>query len=104
MAIYKNITSATTVDLINKNAGSGNINCINISNYGAQQATILLFVEDATAAETTNPGNNKFYYLTTIMPGVTNLKLNENISFNSSIYNLRISVVGLTPRISVIIT
>ena len=103
MAIYKDITSATTVDLINKNAGSGNINCINISNYG-QQASILLFVEDATAAETTNPGNNKFYYLTTVIPGFTSLKLNENISFNSSIYNLRITVIGTTPRISVIIT
>tara|TARA_R100001460_G_scaffold14182_1_gene31890 strand:- start:2139 stop:2453 length:315 start_codon:yes stop_codon:yes gene_type:complete len=104
MAIYKNITSATTEDLIKKNAVKGNVNCINLTNFGAQPATVSLFTEDAVAAETTNIGNNKFFYINTIIPSNTTLQLDKNLSFDSRIYNLRITIVGTAPKISVLIT
>lgn len=105
MAIYKNITSATTTDLINKNRGGGGISSMSISNHSdSNNCTIDVFIEDSTAAMTTNVGNVKFHFINKVeIPVGASLVLNDNLGFDSSIYSLRITTVGTSPLISVII-
>tara|TARA_R100000458_G_C8130112_1_gene145499 strand:+ start:246 stop:635 length:390 start_codon:yes stop_codon:yes gene_type:complete len=107
---YKNITTTGTSDLIGRsstgvqtsigNFGSGTrsgnpgaISKILITNADNQVANnVSVFLEDAAASTSTNAGNNKYYLLgegTYIPVGVT-LVLEDNVSFDASVYALRI--------------
>lgn len=106
MAIYKKITSATTEDLITKGGQQGgSINSVLISNYSdANVVTISLFLEDAAASESTNPSNNKYFYIANlVMPIGTSIKFDDIGFFDSKKLNLRITVQGTSPLVSVII-
>ena len=85
MAIfYKNISSIATTTLITKgSSNSGGIRKITIANKAtATSNEILLDLHD---------GSNTFTILRTDMPPKTTLVLDDNLSFNSSVYNLRIT-------------
>ena len=107
---YKNITTTGTSDLIERsdtgvqnsigNFGSGTrsgnpgaISKILITNADNQVANnVSVFIEDAAASASTNASNNKYYLLgegTYIPVGVT-LVLEDNVSFDASVYTLRI--------------
>tara|TARA_X000001388_G_scaffold23862_1_gene16379 strand:+ start:282 stop:602 length:321 start_codon:yes stop_codon:yes gene_type:complete len=105
MAIYKNLTSATTHDLISKNKKGGDIQKISITNYsGSNAATVSIFIEDAAASESTDASNNKYYFISTlVIPVGTSFVLEDVLSFNTSIYHLRALIAGTSPLISVII-
>ena len=84
MAIYKNISSPTTTTLITKDSGvGGGIQKITIANKAtATSNEILLDLHD---------GSNTITILRTDIPPKTTLVLDDNLSFNSSVYNLRIT-------------
>jgi len=110
MALYKNITSGTTTTLITKGASaSGIIRKITISNNDGHQAdNICLFLEDETASTSTDAGNVKYYFFKDVdIPYGTSLVLNDNLSFDSNLYHLRIVTQnasdGGTPSLTVII-
>tara|TARA_R100000655_G_scaffold81079_1_gene120514 strand:+ start:317 stop:613 length:297 start_codon:yes stop_codon:yes gene_type:complete len=97
MGIYKNITSATTTTLITKGGSTkGNIRKILISNNSSNNATdVSVNLYD---------GTNVFYLIRDIViPSKVALVLEDNVSFDSKVYNLRISNAGTSPDISVII-
>jgi len=111
MAIYKKITSATTEDLVTKvtttgPSASGNISKLLIANYSdTNTVTVSLFLEDAAASASTDPSNNKYYFINKIaLPVGTSLVLNDSLAFNSKTFNLRITTAGTSPLVSVIIT
>jgi|9_EtaG_2_1085328.scaffolds.fasta_scaffold00123_13 hypothetical protein len=111
MAIYKKITSATTEDLVTKvttvgPSASGNISKLLIANYSdANAVTIDVFLEDAAASASTNVGNNKYYFINSlVLPVGTSLVLDDSLAFNSKTFNLRITTAGTSPLVSVIIT
>ena len=85
MAIYKNISSPTTTTLITKDSGvGGGIQKITIANKAtATSNEILLELHDGSSTSHT--------ILRTDMPPKTTLVLDDNLSFNSSVYNLRIT-------------
>ena len=110
MAMYKNISSATTTDLISKGGDQGGqilqISICNIDSLAAENVSV--FLEDAAASETTDASNNKYYFIKDIdIPVGATLVLDKNLSFNSSLYNLRITTnadgSGGTPSLSIII-
>ena len=113
MAIYKNIVTDaddTVTTLITKGANQGgNISKISICNVDAKDALgVSVFIEDATVNAATNAGNNKFYFIQGVtIPAFTTLILDNNISFNKDVYNLRIvtnqDVDNGPPNISIII-
>ena len=96
MAIYKNIVTDaddTVTTLITRGTStSGEINKISISNADTKDALgVSVFIEDTVANAATNAGNNKFYFIRGItIPTHTTLVLDDNVSFNKDIYNLRI--------------
>jgi len=94
--IYKNITSAATTDIIEKGKRvSGNIKNISINNTGSNSTLISVFIDD---------GTNEFYFCkATILPAHSNLVLTDNISFDSSVYDLKITTSGTSPNLTVII-
>ena len=100
MAIYKAITSADTHTLITKGGSYGGaIRKITICNNSASAATgINVHVWDGVGGHPAHP----IIANVTIPTGAT-LVLTDNISFNSSAYNLRISNAGTDPDITVII-
>ena len=83
MAIYKNLTSADTHTLITKDQGiSGNIKKITIANHDDTDANVIqLHLYD---------GSNTFVIVETSIPARTTLVLDDNLSFDPSVYNLRI--------------
>ena len=90
MAIYKNITTTgSSTTLITKNAGvSGRINMITISNNSADAATVIVDLWDGVS-------DTPFYICkNVVIPAGTVLVLDDNISFNSNVYNLRIYNTG----------
>tara|TARA_Y100001973_G_C4916540_1_gene194403 strand:- start:20 stop:328 length:309 start_codon:yes stop_codon:yes gene_type:complete len=99
-AIYKAITSATTTTLITKNRNvNGNINKISICNNSDNAATgISVHLWSGTGGEPVHP----FVHNVTIPSGAT-LVLDDNLSFDGSKFNLRISNAGTNPDITVII-
>ena len=105
MAIYKNISSGTTTTLITKNVGAGGIRKITIANVDGHQAdNVCLFLEDETASTSTDAGNIKYYFFKDIdIPYGTSLVLEDNLSFNSSIYTLKLLNAGSAPALTVII-
>ena len=110
---YKNITTTGTSDLIGRsstgvqtsigNFGSGTrsgnpgaISKILITNADNQVAnSVSVFLEDAAASTSTDAGNNKYYLLGGASIGVyipvsVTLVLEDNVSFDASVYALRI--------------
>ena len=100
MIIYKAITSATTTTLIERGyKDNGNINKITICNNSANAATsISVHLYSGVGGEPVHP----FVHNVTIPSGVT-LVLEDNLSFNKSIYNLKVVNAGTSPDITVII-
>tara|TARA_R110002020_G_scaffold127405_7_gene285845 strand:+ start:67 stop:411 length:345 start_codon:yes stop_codon:yes gene_type:complete len=113
MALYKNITGSgdgTITDLIARgNRTSGGIRSILITNYDGKAAIdVSVFIEDATAAVTTNAGNKKFYYCDRVdIPVGAGLLLDHNVGFNAQVFSLRIKTYndadGGAPSLSIII-
>lgn len=110
MALYTNITSGTTTTLITKGgATNGAINKITIANVDGHQAdNVCLFLEDETASTSTDAGNIKYYFFKDVdIPYGASLVLEDNLSFNKSLYHLRIVTQnasdGGTPSLTVII-
>ena len=110
MARYTNITSGTTTTLIAKNTGvSGRIGKITISNNDGHSAdNVCLFLEDETASTSTDGGNIKYYFFKDVdIPYGTSLVVDDNLSFDSGSYHLRIVTQnasdGGTPSLTVII-
>lgn len=86
MAIYKNITSGTTTTLITKNTGvSGRVNKMLISNNNNSTATgVCAMIDDGSG--------NIFYFIRDVqIPSGTTLILDDNLSFDSSQYSLRVA-------------
>ena len=100
MAIYNAITSATTTTLIAKNSNiSGSINKITICNNSANAATgISVHLWNGVGGQPVHP----FVHNVTIPSGVT-LVLEDNLAFDGSKFNLRISNAGTDPDLTVII-
>ena len=87
MAIYKNIGSATTTPLITKGRGKGAISKITIANHhDSLSNTINLYLYDDT------PSAEQTYVITeTTIPPRATLALDDNLSYNSSVYHLKIT-------------
>ena len=84
MAIfYKNITSATTTTLITKGgSNSGGIRKILITNNHATNTTrVRLYIDD---------GSTEFNIVKTNIPPMVSLVLEDNLGFDSSIYDLKL--------------
>jgi hypothetical protein len=96
--VYKNVTSTGITTLITKGGPvSGIINKITISNNSASNAAVVsVQIWDGTSVGYNIIGNM------TIPAGVT-LVLDNNLSFNSNTYNLRMEVTGTSPILDVII-
>jgi hypothetical protein len=110
MAVYKNITTTTTTDLISKGGDQGGrivyISICNVDSLAAEN--ISVFLEDAAASESTDAGNNKYFFIKDVdIPVGATLVLNTGLSFNSDLYNLRITTnndgSGGAPSLSIII-
>ena len=95
MAIYKNISSATTETLIAKNGSvSGNISKINIANHDNSDLVIVkLYLYD---------GTNTYTITENTIPPLVTLVLDDNLSFDKSIFDLKIDT-STTAEITVII-
>ena len=113
MATYKNITASgdgTITDLIARGDYSkGTVRSIRITNYDGKTArTVSVFIEDSTAAATTNAGNKKFYLCSDVnIPVGASLLLDNGISYDGFIFSLRIKTYndadGGAPALTVII-
>lgn len=107
MAIYTNVTtSPATTTLIPISAsrvesvagGKGNIRKITIANFSdhADGATVNLFLQNAAAAD--------FYFFKNVnIPKGASLVLDDNLSFDSSVYSLKMYSTGTSPALTVII-
>ena len=84
MAIYKNISSATTETLITKGANQGgNISKILIANHdGSDSNAIILFLYD---------GTNTYVISEVVIPAQATLVLEDNLGFNKDVYDLKIT-------------
>jgi len=102
MARYKNITSTGITTLIQKSPrrrgnSSGGINKITFSNNStSNEATISLQLWDGTSIGYNIFGNLK-------LPAGVTLVVDDNLSFDTSAYSLRMEVTGTSPLIDVII-
>ena len=99
-AIYEAITSATTTTLITKGRRvNGDISRMLICNNSADAATgISVHLWSGVGGEPVHP----FIHNVTIPSGAT-LVLDDNLKFDGSKFNLRISNGGSNPDITVII-
>ena len=101
MAIYENYTSAaahTVISKEDKRTGtgySGDIKKILISNNSANSATIGAYLDDDS--------KQHYFCKNVVVPSGTSLVLEDNLSFNKSIYNLKVVNAGTSPDITVII-
>ena len=95
MAIYRNISSIATTTLITKGKSiSGNIRKITIANHDNSDLVIIkLYLYD---------GTNTYTITETTIPALTTLVLNDNLSFDSARYNLKIDT-STTAEITIII-
>ena len=100
MAIYTNITTspATTTLITKGRSNSGGIRKISIANFSdnAADATVNLFLNDGSATDLYLCKN------VAIPKGVT-LILEDNLSFDSSKYDLKMYSTGTAPALTVII-
>ena len=99
--VYKAITSATTTTLIPKNErADGVIEKITICNNSASPATsVSVHFWNGVGGQPVHP----IIHNATIPTGAT-LMLEDNLDFDGSEYNLRISNAGTDPDITVIIS
>ena len=97
---YTNITtSPATTTLITRNrVASGNINKISIANFSdhADGATVNLFLQNASAADF-------YFFKNVVIPKGASLVLDDNLSFDGSIYSLKMLSTGTSPALTVII-
>ena len=93
---YKNISSATTTTLITKGGGvNGSISKITIANHDDSDSnTVQLHLYDGSSIT--------YVIVETIIPARATLVLEDNVSFNSGLYNLRL-VTSSTADTTVII-
>jgi hypothetical protein len=96
MAIYKAITSATTTTLITKDGeDSGNIKKITIANErNLDTTTVDLYLDD---------GTNTYRIIRTDIPPKVTLVLDDNLSFDVKVYNLKLITSGAGYELTVII-
>ena len=94
--IYANISSATTTTLITKGSGvSGSISKVTIANHDDSDSnTVQLHLYDGSSVT--------YVIAETIIPARVALVLEDNVSFNSGLYNLRL-VTSSTADTTVII-
>ena len=90
-------TTSTTQTLITKGTdGRGNIKKILVTNVSANPGVVSLFLEDASAV--------KYYFLVNqVIPPKTPLVIEDCLSFNSSVYNLKMTNSGTAPALTIII-
>ena len=91
-ALYKNITSGTVTTLIEKGG---------VSNSDIYKIII-------SSSTSTDAGNTKYYFIKDVdIPVGATLVLDDNLGFNKTTYNLRITTQnasdGGTPSLTVII-
>jgi len=96
MARYTNISSIATTTLITKGEKvAGSLKKITIANHDNSDVVIVkLYLYDDT---------NTYVITETTIPPLVTLVLEDNIKFDSSIYNLKIDT-STTAEITVIIT
>jgi len=97
MAVYQNITGAATTTVITKGGTvTGSIDKILIANVNTSNAvTITVDLYD---------GTRTFTLIKEVdIPVKSSLVLEDNVRFDSAVYNLRITTAGTSPNISVII-
>ena len=95
-ATYANISSAATTTLITKGGGvSGSISTITIANHDDSDSnTVQLHLYDGSSVT--------YVIAETVIPARATLVLEDNVSFNSGLYNLRL-VTSSTADTTVII-
>ena len=97
---YTNITTspATTTLIARNRVASGNINKISIANFSdhADGATVNLFLQNASAADL-------YFFKNVNIPKGASLVLDDNLSFDSSVYSLKMLSTGTSPALTVII-
>jgi|TARA_R100001163_G_C5037510_1_gene176400 hypothetical protein len=98
--IYTNITTspATTTLMAKDSKKKGLISKITISNFSdnADGATVNLFLQNASAVD--------FYFIkNVVIPKGASLVLEDNLSFDRSVYNLKMLSTGTSPALTVII-
>ena len=84
MRLYKNISSATTTTLVAKEAGfaGGSISKVTIANHDDSDSNVIqLHLYD---------GSNTYVIAETTIPPRVTLVLQDNITFDNSVYNLRL--------------
>ena len=93
---YANISSATTTTLITKGGGvNGSISKITIANHDDSDSnTVQLHLYDGSSIT--------YVIVETIIPARATLVFEDNVSFNSGLYNLRL-VTSSTADTTVII-
>ena len=93
MAIFKNITTATTTALSTANAVTS-VSKISISNNSANEATVSVYIEE---------GSNEYYLCKNVkIPTGVALVLDDNISFPNISHTLKITNSGTSPNLSII--
>ncbi len=98
MSIYKNISSIATTTLIAKDGRrSGNIRKITIANHDNSDLVIAKLYLCSTC-----DGSDNFVITENTIPPLVTLVLDDNLSFNSDSYNLKIDT-STTAEITVII-
>jgi len=98
MAVYNNISSATTTTLITKGASNGgNIKKILITNHDDSDACVVkIQLNDGAGSPTIYVINE------TSIPARASLLLEDNLQFDSGVYNLQ-AVTSSTAEITIII-
>ena len=100
MRIYTNVTSspATTTLIAKSDKVVGRINKITIANFSddANGATVNLFLQNAAAVD--------YYFCKNVnIPKGATLVLDDNLSFDGSVYDLKMYSTGTSPALTVII-
>tara|TARA_R100000781_G_scaffold109815_1_gene74931 strand:- start:34 stop:333 length:300 start_codon:yes stop_codon:yes gene_type:complete len=98
MAIYKNTTDVTTTLITKGEKISGRINEILICNQSTHSggAEIDLYLENAAAT--------KYYFLKeVVMPSGSSLLLDNDLSFDGSVFHLKIKNDGTSPSLTITI-
>ena len=100
MAKYTNVTTspATTTLITRGGITNGNIKKITIANFSdnAADAVVNLFLQDSSAVD--------YYFFKNVnIPKGATLVLEDNLSFDSKIYSLKMYSTGTAPALTVII-
>ena len=84
------IANATQVKMLEINGGVSKINSITIANIHSGDATVDLFLANAT--------DNYYIFKNLVLPTGQTLKMEGNeVSFDNKIFNLYIKLAGTTP-------